>query len=56
MDILDVIRFLALDTFRYQHLNQAQRKKIKSIIFQNKKILKAMPLHIELLEAESDKA
>ena len=56
MGILDVIRFLAVDTFCYQHLNQAQRKKIKSIIFQSKRILKAMPLHIELLEAESDKA
>ena len=56
IDVLDVIRFLAVDTFRYQHLNQGQRKKIKSIIFQSKKILRAMSLHIELLEAESDKA
>ena len=56
IDILDVIRFLAVDTFRYQHLSQAQRTKIKSIIFQSKKVLKAMPLHKELLEAESGKA
>lgn len=56
IDILDVIRFLAVETFRYQHLNQAQRKTIKSIIFQSKKILKAMPLHRELLEAESGEA
>lgn len=56
IDMLDVIRFLAVDTFRYQHLNQAQRKKIKSIIFQSKKILKSMPLYIELLDAESGKA
>lgn len=50
MDILDVIRFLAVDTFRYQHLNQAQRKKIKSMVFQGKKILKSSPLHFERLE------
>lgn len=56
MDILVVIRYLAVETFRYQHLNQAQRKKIKSIIFQSKKILKAMPHHLELLEVESAKA
>lgn len=53
MDILDVIRFFAVETFRYQHLNQAQRKKIKSIVFQSKKILKSSLLHFELLEAES---
>jgi hypothetical protein len=56
IDILDVIRFLAVDTFRYQHFNQVQRKKIKSIIFQSRKTLKSMPLHVELLEAESGKA
>jgi hypothetical protein len=53
MDILDVIRFLAVETFRYQHLNQAQRKKIKSIVFQSNKFLKSSPLHLELLEVES---
>jgi len=53
IDILDVIRFLAVEAIRYQHLSQAQRKKIKSVIFQSKKILKALPLYKELLEAES---
>ncbi len=53
MDILEIIRFLAVETFRYQHLNQAQRKKVTSIVFQTKKILKQSPLHLELLEAES---
>ena len=55
MDILDIIRFLSVETFRYQHLNQAQRRKIKSIVFQSKKLLKNSPLHLELLEAESGK-
>src|SRR5690606_28213392 len=31
MDVLDVIRFLAVETVRYQHLNQAQRRRAKSI-------------------------
>lgn len=52
MDVLDVIRFLAIETFRYQHLNQAQRKKIKSIIFQSKQLLKKSFLHLELLAVE----
>lgn len=52
MDVLDVIRFLAIETFRYQHLSQAQRNKIKSIIFQSKRLLKKSPLHLELLGAE----
>ncbi len=56
IDILEVIKFLAVDTFRYQHLNQSQRRKIKSIVFQSKKNLKSMPIHIELLEAENAKA
>lgn len=53
MDILDVIRFLAVDTTRYQHLNQAQRKRVKSIIFQSKNLLNSSPLHLEFLEAEN---
>jgi hypothetical protein len=55
MDILDVMRFLSVGTFRYQHLNQAQRNKIKSIVFQSKKILKNSYLHLELLEAKGAK-
>lgn len=52
MDVLDVIRFLAVETFRYQHLTQAQRKRIKSIIYRSRKLLESSPLHLELLEAE----
>jgi len=52
MDVLDVIRFLAVETFRYQHLTQGQRKKIKSIIFRSRRLLKSSSLHLELLETE----
>lgn len=52
MDVLDVIHFLTIETFRYQHLNQTQRRKIKSIIFQSKRLLRESPLHLELLAAE----
>lgn len=52
MDILDVIRFLSVETFRYQHLNQTQRRKIKSIIFQSKLFLKKSKLYQEALMAE----
>jgi hypothetical protein len=40
MDILEVIRFLALDTGNYTHLNKFQKKRIRSIAFQCKRILK----------------
>jgi len=53
MDILDVIRFQAVDTFRYQPLNQAQRKNIRPIVFQTKNLLNSSLLHLEALEAES---
>jgi hypothetical protein len=49
MDILDVIRFLSVEIFRYQHLSQAQRRRIKSIIFQSKKWLKKSTLYQEAL-------
>ena len=52
MDILDIIRFLSVETFRYQHLNQSQRRRIKSIIFQNKQLLKKSNLYQEALMAE----
>ena len=52
IDILDIIRFLAVETFRYQHLNQSQRRSIKSIVFQSKKLLKKSTLHQESLLAE----
>lgn len=52
IDVLDVVRFLAVETFRYQHLNQSQRKRIKSIVFKTKRLLAKSPLHLELLAAE----
>lgn len=52
MDILDISRFLSVETFRYQHLNQTQRRRIKSIIFQSKRLLKKSPLYQETLMAE----
>lgn len=52
MDVIDVIHFLSIETFRYQHLNRTQRKKIKSILFQSKGLLQKSPLHLELLAAE----
>ena len=52
MDILDIIRFLSVETFRYQHLNQSQRRRIKSIIFQSKQLLKKSNLYQEALMAE----
>lgn len=55
MDILDIIRFLSVETFRYQHLNQSQRRRIKSIIFQSKRLLKKSNLYQEALMAEESK-
>lgn len=52
MDVLDVIHFLTIETFRYQRLNQAQQEKIKAILFQSKQLLEESPLHLELLAAE----
>lgn len=40
IDVLDVIRFLALETGTFTDLNKSQRKRIKSIVFQSKTILK----------------
>jgi hypothetical protein len=51
IDVLDVILFLAVDTFRYQHLNQSQRRRVKSIVYQSKKRLSNSRLHREALMA-----
>jgi hypothetical protein len=51
MDVLDVISFLAVDTFRYQHLNQSQRRRVKSIVYQSKRRLSSSRLHREALMA-----
>ena len=52
IDVLDVIRFLAVDTRTYIHLKQAQIKKIKSLVFQGKKFLKNTKLYQEVLREE----
>jgi hypothetical protein len=54
MDVLDVISFLAVDTFRYQHLNQNQRRRVKSIVYQSKKQLRSSRLHREALMAVAE--
>ena len=52
IDVLDVIRFLSLQTGTYIHLNQAQMKKIKSSVFQSKQFLKRTKLYQEAQCAE----
>ncbi|MHC4756772.1 MAG: hypothetical protein ACYTBP_16725 [Planctomycetota bacterium] len=47
IDLLEVIRFLAIDTGTYIHLNQSQKRKIKSVVFQSKKFLKKTKLYKE---------
>jgi len=47
MDVLDVIRFLALDTDNYVHLTEAQRKRVKYIVFRSKRILSQSQLYKE---------
>lgn len=47
LDVLEVIRFLALETGNYVHLNEAQKIRIKSIVFQSKRNLKQSQLYKE---------
>jgi len=54
IDTLDVIRFLAVDTRTYIHLQQTQIKKIKSLVFQSKKFLKKSKLYQEILRKEGN--
>ncbi len=51
IDVLDVISFLAVGTFRYQHLNQRQRRRVRSIVYQSKKLLRRSSLHQEALRS-----
>jgi hypothetical protein len=53
IDVLEVIRFLALETGNYVHLDSSQEKKIKSIIFQSKKLLQRSKLYKEAKIASS---
>jgi hypothetical protein len=52
LDVLEVIRFLALGTTAQFKLNQSQQKKIKSIVFQSKRVLKQSQLYKEAKLAE----
>lgn len=47
IDVLDVIRFLALETGTFTDLKKSQRKIIRSIVFQGKKILRQSLLYTE---------
>jgi hypothetical protein len=53
IDILDVIRFLAVETRTHRHLSQAQMKKLKSCVFQSKRHLTKTSLYKEAKVAES---
>lgn len=48
MDALDVIRFLAIKT-KYVSLNSSQRRKVKSTVYQSKRLLKKNKLYKEFL-------
>ena len=56
IDTLDVIRFLAVDTHTYIHLKQTQIKRIKSCVFQSKKLLKNTKLYQEALHEKENQA
>jgi len=47
IDVLDVIRFLAIETGNYTHLNSTKIRKIKSIVYQSKLFLKRSKLYKE---------
>lgn len=53
IDVLDVIRFLAVETGNYIHLNSTQIRKVKSIVYQSKRFLKKSRLYKEAVLAES---
>lgn len=52
IDVLDVIRFLALNTGNCVHLNQSQKKRVKTIVFQSKRILKKSTVYKEFITAK----
>jgi hypothetical protein len=52
IDVLDVIRFLALDTGNYTHLRQSQIRKVRCLVFRGKKALRSSGLYRELSQAE----
>jgi len=50
IDILDVIRFLAIETGNITHLSITEKKKIKSLVYQSKRILKNSAIYKEAEE------
>lgn len=56
IDVLHVIRFLALESGTYVHLNQAQIKRVKSYVYQGKRYLKKTKLYAEAQLAQRDEA
>lgn len=55
MNVLDVIRFLALNTSNWLNFSDSQKKRIRSFIFQSKKILKQSRIYKETVLLENDK-
>jgi hypothetical protein len=53
-DVLDIIRFLAVETFRYQHLNDSQRHRVKSAVIRSKRSLKRSSLFQETMKVEGN--
>jgi hypothetical protein len=53
IDVLDVIKFLAIETRTYIHLNQAQIKRVNSLVFQSKNFLKKTKLYQEAIHIQS---
>jgi hypothetical protein len=53
IDVLDAIRFLALESGNYVHLTRSEEKRIKSLIFRAKRHLRTSKLHKEARIATS---
>lgn len=53
LDVLEVIRFLSLETGNYVHLKESEEKTIKSIIHQSRKYLLQSTLYKEALIASN---
>jgi hypothetical protein len=52
IDVLDVIEFLAVGTFRYQHLSRGEQRQVKFIVAQSKRRLKRSRLYREAMSGE----
>jgi hypothetical protein len=49
LDVLNIIRFLALDSGNYIHLKPSEEIRFKSLIYQSRKIIKGMRIYKEAL-------